>query len=190
MKPTFTENRGMTTLFLNSPGMINCSAKAAPVAENTWTKDGVVIDSKLPLYEIVNNQDLIIKRVSKSDIGNYTCTAKNVYGEDSKIIQVEVVGEIKFIKAPEDLNITRRTNIKLFCEARGEQSIVVHYKWTFKNKELKTDDKVIWALDSHTLLILEAEASILIEAAFLQYCYSIFTVCWGVPQKVVVRDRP
>ena len=163
MKPSFQVNRGMTTLFLNARGTVNCSAKAAPAAKNTWTKNGVVIDTNLSLYELVDNQHLIIKKVSKSDVGNYTCVAKNLYGEDSKEIQVAVVGEIKFIRPPMDLNITRTKNIQLSCEAKGEKNIVVRYKWRFNNKELNIDAKkgVIWSLDSHTLLILEAKASIL-----------------------------
>lgn len=168
MKPTFKENRAMTTLFLNNPGTIDCSAKAAPVAKNTWMMNGTVINTNIPRYELVNNQDLIIKKVNKSDIGNYTCIAKNLYGKDSKTIQIEVIGEIKFVQAPVDINITQTENIRLSCEVKREQNIVVRYKWRFNNKELNTDAKVIWSLGSHTLLILQAEASILIEAVFLQ----------------------
>ena len=130
MKPRFRVNRGITTLILNSPGTINCYAKAALVAKNTWIKDGVVIDTDLSFYEVANDQDLSIKKVSKSDIGNYTCTAKNIYGQDSKKIEVGVVGEIKFIKSPADHNMTRKETFRLFCEAKGEQNIVVRYKWS------------------------------------------------------------
>ena len=169
MKPTFEENRAMITLLQNNPGTINCSAKAAPVAKNTWMMNDTVINTDLPRYELVNNQDLIIKNVKKADIGNYTCIAKNLYGKDSKTIQIEVIGEIKFVQAPVDINITRTENIMLYCEAIRVQNIVVQYKWRFNNKELDTHDaKIIWSLDSHALIILEAEASILVEVVFLQ----------------------
>ena len=69
MKPTFTENRGITTLLVDNPGTINCYAQAVPVAKNKWVKDGVVIDTDLPPYAVANDQDLIIKKVIKSDIG-------------------------------------------------------------------------------------------------------------------------
>ena len=174
MKPTFMENRGITTLLLNNAGTINCYAKAVPIAKNTWFKDGVVIDTDLPPYEVANDQDLIIKKVSKSDKGKYTCTAENIYGQDSMKIQVEVIGDIKFIKSPTDHNIAPTKAITLFCEAKSEQNIVVQYKWRFDNNELKYGVKVIWALDSHTLLIRDAEASILIEAVFLQWVGGVY----------------
>jgi hypothetical protein len=57
--------------------------------------------------------------VSKKDVGNYTCKAKNEFGVDSKKISVQVVGEITFIAAPRDKNTTRGSQIKLKCQAEG-----------------------------------------------------------------------
>ncbi len=57
--------------------------------------------------------------MSKQDIGNYTCTAKNEFGSDTKKISVQVMGEITFIAEPTDIVTTRGSNIKLKCEAEG-----------------------------------------------------------------------
>lgn len=124
----FDTNTGKTTLFLGAAGTIKCHAKAAPSAVNTWSKDGVVIDFvSLSRYTLVNNETLVIDSVSKQDIGNYTCRAKNLYGEDTKKISVQVVGEITFLEEPDDIITTRGSQIKLRCRAKGIEDKFEHF---------------------------------------------------------------
>ena len=46
---------GKSTLFLGAKGVIECKAKAAPAAVNTWSKDGVKIDFSISRYTLVDN---------------------------------------------------------------------------------------------------------------------------------------
>lgn len=58
-KPSFDTNTGKSTLFLGAKGVIECEAKAAPEAKNTWTKDGISIDLSLDRYTLVD-ENLVI----------------------------------------------------------------------------------------------------------------------------------
>ena len=53
-------NTGKSTLFLGAKGVIECKAKAAPAANNTWSKDGVKIDFSISRYTLVDNNNLVI----------------------------------------------------------------------------------------------------------------------------------
>ena len=55
----------------------------------------------------------------KQDIGNYTCKAENLYGEDIKKISVQVVGEVTFILKPQDVVAKKGDTFKLKCKAEG-----------------------------------------------------------------------
>lgn len=161
VKPTFVSNTGKTTLFVNNPGKIECHAYAAPDAKNTWEKDGVRIDTGLSNYELINNEHLVIKTVKKDDSGEYTCTARNMFGTDVKKIQVQVVGEIKFFKKPQNRNITRGERFDLTCEARGEDNLgtPIKYKWTFKGKDLPLNGTIVWSENIFKLLFIDPQVS-------------------------------
>src|SRR5687767_5114714 len=61
----------------------------------TWKKDG----QEMELLNIDNSRNsdgtsfLILKSVSPSDRGNYSCTAKNSFGEDTKTAELNIAGE-------------------------------------------------------------------------------------------------
>lgn len=60
-KPVFHENTGTKTLFIGNKGVIECRAKAAPSAKNTWEKDGVKIDFTFSKYTLANHENLVIR---------------------------------------------------------------------------------------------------------------------------------
>ena len=47
-------------------------------------------DEKIKLTDGEDFSSLVIKAISQTDQGNYTCTAKNLYGADSMTTQVIV----------------------------------------------------------------------------------------------------
>ncbi|XP_028417506.1 fibronectin type III domain-containing protein-like [Dendronephthya gigantea] len=160
-KPVFNMNTGKTTLFLGAKGTIKCHAKAAPAAKNTWEKDGVKINISFSRYTLVNNEHLVIDPVKKQDIGNYTCKAKNLYGEDVKKIIVQVVGEVTFISEPNDVIAKKGESFKLKCEAEGDKDssfrATIKYKWKYNDKDIELNDTIVWSDDAHSLVFLNAQ---------------------------------
>ena len=62
----------------------NCSLSGFPTPEILWTKDG---------ENIGNKNTLTINRVSYSDAGQYTCSAKNSEGKNEAAFHITVTGK-------------------------------------------------------------------------------------------------
>lgn len=89
--------------------------------------------NKKPLFRsCLNSCDLynyiFLDKVSKQDVGNYSCKAVNIYGNDVKKISVQVVGEITFITEPQDVNVTMGSRVELNCQAQGMYSVAFSFR--------------------------------------------------------------
>lgn len=100
-KPLLVEKNTSTVLLINNDGVIKCRSNGIPLANNTWTKDGLKITfHKSAKYSILENQDLVINKVTNADAGVYECTARNVFGEDKRTIDVDIgkmVTDLSFV---------------------------------------------------------------------------------------------
>ena len=100
-KPLFVEKNTSIVLLINNDGVIKCRSNGIPLANNTWTKDGLKITfHKSAKYSILENQDLVINKVTNADAGVYECTARNVFGEDKRTIDVDIgkmVTDLSFV---------------------------------------------------------------------------------------------
>ena len=71
------------------------------------------------------NGNLTILNVTKTDGGDYICSAKNLLREDSTVAQITTIKELKFvIPTPRKLLAIASTNVKLNCKAIGAAEIV------------------------------------------------------------------
>lgn len=67
--------------------VLKCNAVGIPTPRARWfTRDRPVTFS--PFYEVMSNGNLKIHSVEPSLSGNYTCSAKNLFGEDSIVYRV------------------------------------------------------------------------------------------------------
>lgn len=71
---------------------ITCTARGLPKPKITWSKNGVVLRTGSE-YEIDQNNTLTLRDVKVTHTGTYTCTAKNVAGEDRASSKVTVVSK-------------------------------------------------------------------------------------------------
>ncbi|RWR99165.1 Down syndrome cell adhesion molecule-like protein Dscam2 [Dinothrombium tinctorium] len=62
---------------------------------------------------------LIIERASKEASGNYTCRAKNSFGEDSYTVHLVVKIALKWLKEPNDITTTGGQEVTIECIADG-----------------------------------------------------------------------
>ena len=101
---------------------LNCQATGQPTPSVTWRK----AFSQLPKQKTtVVDGNLTILDIKKSDGGAYACVAKNLLGKDSAVVQVTVLGHLRFIVIP-PLKIVASdfTDVILNCRAQGSLEIV------------------------------------------------------------------
>lgn len=69
--------------------LIPCNISGYPVPYVTWTKNGSKFSSNK--RQKVTTDGLRIVDFNVSDIGNYTCTARNILGMDNNSISVDII---------------------------------------------------------------------------------------------------
>jgi titin len=69
--------------------LIPCNVSGYPVPYVTWTKDGSKFSSNK--RQKVATDGLRIVDFIVSDIGNYTCTARNILGIDNNTTTVDMI---------------------------------------------------------------------------------------------------
>lgn len=72
---------------MGEPAQLYCRAEGSPAPQVSWVdKHGQEIPTENDKYKILENGDLLIKRLTWSQMGNYECRASNRKGEDSQKI--------------------------------------------------------------------------------------------------------
>lgn len=107
-----------------------CKAGGQPTPMITWSKiDGQLLTSKTTVFD----GSLTIIKVTKEDSGMYSCTARNLVGQDSASVQVKVIDTLNFTQTPpRRVSATKYSNVILNCAAQGSKAIV----WTRVGKNL------------------------------------------------------
>ena len=70
---------------------VHCTATGIPKPTITWTKDSEDVSDKEGV-SVLSNGTLLIRKATPEQRGLYTCTAKNIDGEDSLTSTVHTVG--------------------------------------------------------------------------------------------------
>ena len=99
-----------------------CQATGRPKPTITWRK---AVGQLSQARSQVINGNLTILNMTRTDAGDYICSAKNLLNEDSAVAQVTVVEELRFVLLPPHrLFAAAFKNVKLNCEAEGAAEIV------------------------------------------------------------------
>ncbi|XP_022777890.1 contactin-associated protein-like 2 [Stylophora pistillata] len=102
--------------------VVICQATGQPTPTITWRKAFGHMSKE---RSKVLNGRLEITRVTKTDGGDYICSAKNILNEDSTRTQVIVLEKLKFTLFPPFKGLTiPSVNVLLTCEAQGAREIV------------------------------------------------------------------
>lgn len=71
---------------------LHCSAKGEPTPVFTWiSPTNRIIVPNQEKYQVMNDGTLVVRKAQRFDAGDYTCTARNSAGQDTKVIKVEVL---------------------------------------------------------------------------------------------------
>ncbi|XP_028515782.1 hemicentin-1 [Exaiptasia diaphana] len=129
-QPSALVSPSTLTVTENQTATFHCNAHGNPKPKITWKKEYGKIDigkariDKSGLFEISN--------VDENDTGNYTCTAKNVLGEDARTISVLVRVPPRFTVVPEEFQtVTEGSTVNLTCSASGYPTPVITWSRLF-----------------------------------------------------------
>lgn len=72
---------------------IHCEASGVPDARILWMFGEIAISSQNSRYHIASNGSLHLREVQVIDSGVFTCIAKNSAGNDTRVVNINVIGE-------------------------------------------------------------------------------------------------
>nr|XP_020652890.1 contactin-2 isoform X4 [Pogona vitticeps]XP_020652895.1 contactin-2 isoform X4 [Pogona vitticeps]XP_020652905.1 contactin-2 isoform X4 [Pogona vitticeps]XP_020652909.1 contactin-2 isoform X4 [Pogona vitticeps] len=109
--------------------IIHCQPRAAPKATILWTK-GTELLSNSSRTTITPDGTLIIRNISKSDEGKYTCFAENFMGKANSTGTLSVRDATKITLAPSSADINVGENITLKCHASHDPRMDLTFTWS------------------------------------------------------------
>ncbi|KAM8933893.1 hemicentin-2 [Pelodytes ibericus] len=116
----------------NEEVTLECKAQGIPAPQMSWLKDGKPLGpSSLANTRISQDGDaLVLTSVQASDSGHYTCLARNVAGEDSKVFVLNILIPPVFesgANVSETLSSAPGGQVTLECHASG--SLPMQLTW-------------------------------------------------------------
>lgn len=91
-------------------------------------------DEKIKLTDGEDFSSLVIKSISQVDEGNYTCTAKNLYGADSMTTQIIVQAPPEWTQRPKDAIVQVASTAVIYCSAKGSPTPSISWTRVRDNK--------------------------------------------------------
>ncbi|KAI4461154.1 titin [Holotrichia oblita] len=114
---------------------ITCQAAGAPVPNITWIyneQNEVEISGRI---QILENGDLLLAAVKKSDAGMYTCIRANEAGHISGSAYLDVLVRTQIVQPPAEASVLLGQNATLQCKVSSDPSVSYDLQW-FHNKQL------------------------------------------------------
>ncbi|XP_019402115.1 PREDICTED: contactin-2 [Crocodylus porosus] len=109
--------------------IIPCQPKAAPKSIVLWTK-GTELLINSSRVTITPHGALILRNISKSDEGKYTCFAENFMGKANSTGILSVRDATKITLAPSSADINVGENITLQCHASHDPTMDLTFTWS------------------------------------------------------------
>ncbi|XP_019867558.1 protein amalgam isoform X2 [Aethina tumida] len=129
-EPIISIDKYMVNTEHNTDVELKCVVRGSPVPTTNWQKDGVNIKNTQS-YNLRHEKDasiLLIRNVQETELGTYTCVAKNALGKVEK--NVTVVKEPAVLHLKEDKN-ERGTQLSFKVESK---SAIEEHELQFRKK--------------------------------------------------------
>uniref|UniRef100_A0A8C5LUX6 Contactin 2 n=1 Tax=Leptobrachium leishanense TaxID=445787 RepID=A0A8C5LUX6_9ANUR len=108
--------------------IIPCNPRAAPTPVIMWSK-GTELLHNSSRVTVTANGTLILKNLSRSDEGKYTCFAENFMGKSNSTGILSVREATKITLAPSGSDINQGENVTLQCHASHDPSMDLTFTW-------------------------------------------------------------
>ncbi|PVD21525.1 hypothetical protein C0Q70_17323 [Pomacea canaliculata] len=120
--------------------VLPCVTTGNPLPTITWSFDRRPIDPRNSRYTVMEDGSLVINSVQEDDTGSYVCSAVNEVGRDSQSHLLRVQVPPRFVREPQDKEVTLSSRFQLECEARGVPTPVI--TWTLNGQPLAAPPSV------------------------------------------------
>ncbi|ELW47726.1 Contactin-2 [Tupaia chinensis] len=118
--------------------VIPCEPRAAPKAIVLWSK-GTEILVNSSRVTVTPDGTLIIRNISRSDEGKYTCFAENFMGKANSTGILSVRDATKITLAPSSADINLGDNLTLQCHASHDPTMDLTFTWTLDDFPIDFD---------------------------------------------------
>ncbi|KAM6927663.1 neural cell adhesion molecule L1-like protein isoform 2-T2 [Xenentodon cancila] len=147
LQPMLLTNGGEEYSAVEGKGvMMDCEVFSSPPSTITWSKDDSSKSVEGTRFTVHDNGSLEIYSVEKSDMGQYTCLAKNTEGSSAIDATLYVKDPTRIVVAPEHQQTLTGTTVQLSCLAEYDES--------FTN-----DFEVLWEKDDVQIALNDTENS-------------------------------
>ncbi|KAG8518080.1 Contactin-2 [Galemys pyrenaicus] len=117
---------------------IPCEPRAAPKAVVLWSK-GTEILVNSSRVTVTPEGTLVIRNISRSDEGKYTCFAENFMGKANSTGILSVRDATKITLAPSSADINLGDNLTLQCHASHDPTMDLTFVWTLDDFPIDLD---------------------------------------------------
>ncbi|KAF7709748.1 SPEG neighbor protein-like [Silurus meridionalis] len=156
--PTFLQELKDVLLVEGSAAKLECRVSAFPDPFIVWSKDGKELKDG-PKYRYVFEETdvvaLVVRDGELADLGRYTVTIKNPFGQTSGSACIIVEVPAKVTKGPDSVKGRRGTTVVLKAEISGEPPPDVG--WLKDGEDIEEDDRVFFDVgDTDTILTIKS----------------------------------
>ncbi|XP_012934086.1 contactin-2 isoform X2 [Heterocephalus glaber] len=117
---------------------IACQPRAAPKATVLWSKGTEILVNSSRLT-VTPDGTLVIRNISRSDEGRYTCFAENFMGKANSTGVLSVRDATKITLAPSSADINLGDNLTLQCHASHDPTMDLTFTWTLDDFPIDFD---------------------------------------------------
>ncbi|KAI3373522.1 hypothetical protein L3Q82_022118, partial [Scortum barcoo] len=125
-RPTFVKRPSSVVVLADESVEFHCAVQGDPVPTVRWRKD----DSDLPKgrFEILEDHTLIVRQVTSSDEGSYTCVVENMVGKSEASATLTVHVPPAFAIRPRNQVVAVGRTVTFQCEATGNPQPAIFWQ--------------------------------------------------------------